>query len=53
MLADTALGDFLAASAVASVSAAIGIWGLVWYIRKIKPSKVVTCGVQSNENRFF
>ncbi|XP_066335429.1 uncharacterized protein [Miscanthus floridulus] len=43
----------IAASAVASISAAIGVGGLVWYIRKIKPSKVVTCGVQSNENRFF
>ncbi|CAL5038546.1 unnamed protein product [Urochloa decumbens] len=43
----------IAASVVVSISAAIGIGGLVWYIRKIRPSKVVTCGVQSNENRFF
>lgn len=43
----------VAASVVFSISAAIGIGGLVWYIRKIKSNKVVTCGVQSNENRFF
>lgn len=44
---------FFSASAVFSISAAVGITGLVWYIRKIKSTKVVTCGVQSNENRFF
>uniref|UniRef100_A0A0D9VCL4 Wall-associated receptor kinase galacturonan-binding domain-containing protein n=1 Tax=Leersia perrieri TaxID=77586 RepID=A0A0D9VCL4_9ORYZ len=43
----------VAASVVFSISAAIGITGLVWYIRKIKSMRVVTCGVQSNENRFF
>uniref|UniRef100_J3ME25 Wall-associated receptor kinase C-terminal domain-containing protein n=1 Tax=Oryza brachyantha TaxID=4533 RepID=J3ME25_ORYBR len=43
----------VAASVVFSVSAAIGITGLLWYIRKIKSTTVVTCGVQSNENRFF
>ncbi|OEL12631.1 hypothetical protein BAE44_0026351 [Dichanthelium oligosanthes] len=43
----------IAASVVVSISAAIGIGGLVWNMRKIRPSKVVTCGVQSNENRFF
>ncbi|GJM99642.1 hypothetical protein PR202_ga16763 [Eleusine coracana subsp. coracana] len=43
----------IAASVVFSVSAAIGVGGLVWYIRKIRSNKVVTCGVQSNENRFF
>ncbi|WVZ79957.1 hypothetical protein U9M48_027479 [Paspalum notatum var. saurae] len=41
------------AASVVSISAIIGVAGLVWYIRKIRPSKVVTCGVQSNENRFF
>lgn len=43
----------VAASVVVSISAAIGVAGLVWYVRRIRPSKVVTCGVQSNENRFF
>lgn len=43
----------VAGTVVFSISAAIGIGGLVWYIRKMKSSKVVTCGVQSNENRFF
>ncbi|KAL6888858.1 hypothetical protein ACP4OV_009884 [Aristida adscensionis] len=43
----------VAASVVFSISAAVGIGGLLWYIRKIRSNKVVTCGVQSNENRFF
>ncbi|TVU10682.1 hypothetical protein EJB05_44226, partial [Eragrostis curvula] len=43
----------IAASVVFSASAVIGVGGLVWYIRKIRSNKVVTCGVQSNENRFF
>ncbi|XP_048541348.1 uncharacterized protein LOC125521069 [Triticum urartu] len=43
----------VAATVVFSISAAIGIGGLVMYIRKMRSSKVVTCGVQSNENRFF
>ncbi|XP_068664489.1 uncharacterized protein [Aristolochia californica] len=34
-----------------SVAGAIGVGAVVWYWKKVRPSKVVACGVQSNENR--
>ncbi|KAJ3692338.1 hypothetical protein LUZ60_012688 [Juncus effusus] len=43
----------VAGTVVFSVAGAIGIGALVWFIRKLKSNKVVNCGVQSNENRYF
>ncbi|XP_072965254.1 uncharacterized protein [Typha angustifolia] len=43
----------IAGTTVSSVAGAVGIGGLVWYLRKMRSNKVVTCGVQSNENRLF
>ncbi|XP_038712624.1 uncharacterized protein LOC120006612 isoform X2 [Tripterygium wilfordii] len=41
--------------AVTAVSAAtaIGIGAGIWYVKKLRNTKPVTCGVQSNENRLF
>ena len=36
---------------VFSVAGAVGFLALVWFVRKLKSNKVVTCGIQSNENR--
>ncbi|KAJ4703945.1 Wall-associated receptor kinase-like [Melia azedarach] len=43
------------AGTVTGVSAAgvIGIGAAVWYLRKVRATAPVTCGVQSNENRLF
>ncbi|THU49866.1 hypothetical protein C4D60_Mb06t14080 [Musa balbisiana] len=43
----------IAGTATVSVAGAVGIGALVWYLRKIRKNSVVTCGVQSNENRLF
>lgn len=32
---------------------AIAVGAVVWYLKKVKQNKVVTCGVQNNENRLF
>lgn len=37
---------------VVSFAGVAGIGALVWYIKKMRTNKV-TCGVQTNENRFF
>ncbi|XP_077228443.1 wall-associated receptor kinase galacturonan-binding protein isoform X2 [Tasmannia lanceolata] len=36
-----------------SVVGAIGVGAMVWYLKKVRPIKPVTTGVQSNENRLF
>ncbi|KAK6917771.1 Wall-associated receptor kinase, galacturonan-binding domain [Dillenia turbinata] len=43
------------AGTVSAVSAAglLGVGAGIWYIRKMKSTAPVTCGVQSSENRFF
>ncbi|KAJ4808215.1 wall-associated receptor kinase galacturonan-binding protein [Rhynchospora pubera] len=43
----------IAGTVVFSVAGAVGIGALVWFVRKIKSNKVVSCGVQTNENRYF
>ncbi|XP_039142948.1 wall-associated receptor kinase-like 15 isoform X2 [Dioscorea cayenensis subsp. rotundata] len=42
----------LIAVTVVSFAGVAGIGALVWYIKKMRTNKV-TCGVQTNENRFF
>ncbi|KAJ8616756.1 hypothetical protein MRB53_036128 [Persea americana] len=32
---------------------AIAVGAVIWYLKKVKQNKVVTCGVQNNENRLF
>ncbi|XP_010916126.2 uncharacterized protein [Elaeis guineensis] len=43
----------IAGTTVFSIGGAVGVGALVWYLRKMRKNKVVTCGVQSNENRLF
>ncbi|ONK69898.1 uncharacterized protein A4U43_C05F28000 [Asparagus officinalis] len=38
---------------VVSVAGLASAGVLVWYLRKMRPNKVVTCGVQTTENRLF
>ncbi|KAH0460834.1 hypothetical protein IEQ34_008409 [Dendrobium chrysotoxum] len=38
---------------VASFAGLAGFGALIFYLRKMRRNKVVTCGVQSNENRLF
>ncbi|GMN36369.1 hypothetical protein TIFTF001_005966 [Ficus carica] len=37
----------------ASVAGVLGIGAGIWYLRKVRATAPVTCGVQSNENRLF
>ncbi|XP_074586588.1 uncharacterized protein LOC141842273 [Curcuma longa] len=48
-----ASGAVIAGTTAVSVAGAVGVGGLIWYLRKIRKRSVVTCGVQSNENRWF
>ncbi|KAK8928485.1 hypothetical protein KSP39_PZI017919 [Platanthera zijinensis] len=40
-------------ASIASLAAVVGMGALVYYLRKMKSNKVVTCGVDSTENRTF
>jgi hypothetical protein len=45
----------LVAGTVTSISAfgALGIEGGIWHLKKVRVTIPVTCGVQTNEDRFF
>lgn len=36
-----------------SAAGAFGIGAGIWYLKKLRKTAPVTCGVQSNENRLF
>jgi len=36
-----------------SAAGAIGIGAGIWYLKKLRATAPVTCGVQTNENRLF
>jgi hypothetical protein len=36
-----------------SAAGAIGIGAGIWYLKKLRATAPVTCGVQTNDNRLF
>ncbi|XP_058095167.1 uncharacterized protein LOC131240745 [Magnolia sinica] len=50
---ESRVGVIAGTTTAVSVAAVVGVGAVVWYLRKMRPNKVVTCGVQSNDNRLF
>ncbi|KAL8136844.1 hypothetical protein V2J09_002845 [Rumex salicifolius] len=46
-------GAIAGTMSLVSVAGVVGVGGGIWYLRKMKATTPVTCGVQSNENRLF
>ncbi|KAG0457988.1 hypothetical protein HPP92_022860 [Vanilla planifolia] len=46
-------GVIVGTASVASLGGFAGVGALIYYIRKMRSNKVVSCGVQTNENRLF
>lgn len=48
----SSIGVIVGTTTAASIGT-IAVGAVIWYLKKIRKNKVVTCGVQSNENRLF